>query len=315
MRNSRGMTFVDVAAVLVCTCALGPTLFPFLEKGRQTAQREQDALQLGSITDAMNIYALGANGSYPRPSQIDLANATVRSVPFSKDNTGNIFSILIFNGFVSPQQMVSPAESATATVIVDRLYEYEDPQRAAIPEQALWDPGFAGTPVDFSSQRRFPSISNQSYAHIMPFGRRLDQWRTRSDRLIPIVANRGPQYASNDSAPYPAGTGGRWRLLSGPTGVFSNTLLIHGPRTSWEGHVAYNDGRVEFWLGPTSTRNTYERAAGSPRIVRDNIFVNESDEAFGDNPGGVSNGTNIYMRPVAAVSGNSSAISVITWRD
>src|SRR5690606_12974727 len=164
------------------------------------------------------------------------------------------------------------------------------------------------------SLRRTPGIGNQSYTHLVPFGRRAAQWRINAAELRPVVGNRGPQYAAGDSSPRPVN--GTWTLMNGPTGVGSNTLRIHGLPNIWEGHLAFNDLHVEYWRTPTQPHLTYRRAGGTPLVVRDNPFVNESDEANGDSAGQFARGRNTYMRPIGVATGQGVEASTIgVWRD
>jgi hypothetical protein len=88
-----------------------------------------------------------------------------------------------------------------------------------------------------------------------------------------------------------SGTGATdgWQLLtnaagardpnSAPVGKNSNTLLIHGGRTTWEGNIAYNDNHVNFETRPTP-RPSPSPSPASPLASRtkpDNVFVNEND--------------------------------------
>ena len=42
----------------------------------------------------------------------------------------------------------------------------------------------------------------------------------------------------------------RWTLTNDQYGTGSNTLLIHGGRTTWEGNIAYNDNHITFETRP-----------------------------------------------------------------
>jgi hypothetical protein len=315
MAEGRGIALTEVLALVVCGVVLLPPLVPTLDAANELARRAHDRRQVGEIMTAMHQFAQQTNGVYPLPGELDLNNSTLDVHATQKNNTGNIFSILIFNGLLTPDQMVSPAEVNTK-VLVDTGYEYDEPSRADDPENALWDPGFSGTPFDDGSLRRREWVGNQSYAHILPFGNRRSHWEVATNKLRPVIANRGPQYAQNDSAPYPAATVGRWTLVSGPLGVLSNTLRIHGPANTWEGHVAYNDLHVDFWTSPTTKPVSYSRAAGRPRVVIDNIFVNESDEPSpADSGSGVDYGRNSYLRPITRAFQSGNSVIVTRWRD
>jgi hypothetical protein len=63
-----------------------------------------------------------------------------------------------------------------------------------------------------------------------------------------------------------------------PIGTGSNTLLIHGGRTTWEGNIVYNDNSVRFEItpDPVSTPFTFT-GLGGQAVQPDNLFVNEND--------------------------------------
>src|SRR5690606_16076927 len=109
---------------------------------------------------------------------------------------------------------------------------YSNPGSAPDPAKALWDPAFS---ADFTGGR----TGNFSYGHALPAGVRLEDWTNNFSATQVIVGNRGPQIASaaRDKK------GGLSPVLANKA---SNTLLIHGSRTSWEGNIAYNDNHVNF---------------------------------------------------------------------
>ncbi len=310
---------IIVLAVVVCLPAIVPRRHGCGNRSMK------DATQVRGTTQAMIVWAGSNKGRYPLPSVLDAADATVAAGddgPESKDNTGNILSILIYTGGISTDICINPAEANTGQVQMDGGYEFDRPSRAADPSKALWDPGFAGTPIDPASARRRTlggaggggeegGVANQSYAHMLPFGNRLALWRDTFSATVPIFGDRGPEYAGTTS---PAG--GRWTLRPGATGTGSNTLLIHGGRTSWEGNFAYNDAHVSFETKPDPDGVTYRRTGRAPLTVNDNLFVNETDEEGGDADGGIMRGVNAWLCPVAcARRGAEGAVSATVWKD
>lgn len=317
----RGFTLVELltltAASLVVGAILLAVLGPALTPRRCCGNRQlKDSTQIRGVVQALIVHAANDGGSYPLPSVLDPTDRTVPERGAAKDTTANILSFLVFNGYLSPEILVSPAERNTDGVQQDVDYAYKDPAAAARPADALWDPAFRGTPIDPLRPGAASCAANQSYAHLIPEGRRLRQWSDTYAAAEAVFGNRGPTYSPMDYAPSPLATGaGRWALTPDATGVGSNTLLIHGGRRTWEGNIGYNDGHVAFETAPAPAAATYARASGAARPVptADNLFVNEADEDGGDlAPGACFRGTNAFLRPIAD---RSDPAWMTLWRD
>lgn len=301
---------VGVVSVAVCGVLAG-ILLPALGKARQTARELKDSTQVRGTHMGMMSFAAANRDQYPLPSVIDARNGTINSAnPLEKDTTGNILSILVFLGFAPTDMMVSPAES-NPSVKEHEAYEFDAPSRAASPRAALWDPAFNGTPLDtHPTSAGNTGIGNTSYAHLIPLGARRGEWSAtfRSDQVI--VGNRGPDYT---------GQPGKWALTNGPTGTGSNTLIIHGSRTRWEGNMARNDGMVVFETkpDPDDLTFTFGRLGGrGPMVFPDNLFVCE-DDATGAivGPESMLVQTNRYLRGVSSVRSAGNGLTLTIWVD
>jgi type II secretory pathway pseudopilin PulG len=280
----RGFTIIELIAVLVVALAIGALLLPSLGKrSRQTNPQLKDSTQIRAIALSMVVWANNNNGEYPLPSAIDIADLTVADKGRAKDTTANIFSMLIWNGLISPELCICPQESNTGAMQKEEDYQYTAPPTAINPASALWDPAFS---ADFTNG----SISNFSYAHLQPSGTRgvngaapsgrLLKWRDTFDPREAVLGNRSPELSAVNVSGRPTPESRYSPVIKNPS---SNTFLIHGGRSTWEGHVAFNDGSVQFItklspFKPSAAKATpsYTTAAG-PRL--DTIFFDEPDDA------------------------------------
>lgn len=238
----RAFTLIQTL-VVVAVAGIGLALLAVSSTRTRCGNRQlKDSMQIRGIHQGMTIWVAGNSDTYPRPSSIDVNNATVPQTGAAKDTTANIDSILIHNGFVPPDMFVSPAEANPSITVYDD-YQYTAPRAAADPSKALWDPAFS---ADFTNG----GTGHTSYAHLLPAAPR--EWAATYDADQAVVGNRGPRItAINNGSP----------ALAIPN---STTLLIHGTARNWEGNIAYNDNRIEFETALAGAP-TYTDAAGTKR--------------------------------------------------
>lgn len=261
---------------IVVAVVLGLASFALLQlhESRVSSRQLACSLHIRSILGGLNSWSEQHDGQYPLPSVLDADDATVRESGPSKDHSANLLSILIFNGLVSPQQLVCP-EERNRNIAADSDYQMTRPQTAVRPDSAQWDPGFC---ADFNLKDR---RGNTSYAHALPGGSRLAMWQRTFQSTEAIVGDRGPTYQGTARP-----TRGRWTLTNDAFGIRSKTLAMHGRRTTWEGSIGYNDGHVSFETKPDPDYVTYQRSVpGRVQAVPtpDNLFVDETDDSVGTN--------------------------------
>jgi hypothetical protein len=262
----RGFTVVDLV-VLVISGALivGVIALVLPSMGRTHCGNPQlkDSTQVRGIHQAMVVWAQNNRDQYPLPSVIDANNDTVAEIGTAKDTTNNILSMLIYNGSIGTEMLISPGEASGQIQLYD-TYEFEKPSGALNPEKAMWDPKLR---ADFTAKEP----AHNSYAHLLPSGARLGQWNNNFNQDVVILGNRGPRV----TAVTYDGKGVAKPALDEQ----SVTMLIHGSRVKWEGNVAFNDNHVEFLSSVAAGK--YKTAAGAER--QDVLFYDEPDDAGGTN--------------------------------
>lgn len=237
---ARGYSLMEIIFVIVIIIVLVALAIPQLGRGQRMARQIRCCSQLRNITQGLQTFAGSNRDHYPMPSALDANNATTREPGRDKDHLANVLSLMIFASIIKPELTVSPAE-VNPNIAVLKNYEMTKPRAASRPERALWDPAFS---IDFTS----PAGGNISYAGLQLSDARLKLWSATGDSNQAILANRGPKInwvtRAADGSP----------LIESDNA--SLTHQIHGSRSSWEGHVAYNDGSVPFELrmAPLQTR-------------------------------------------------------------
>lgn len=257
----RGFTLMDLLAVVVVVGLLAVLLLLANTRVHSNSRPIKDSTQVRGIHQGMVLWAQNNSDAYPLPSLIDLKDETVAEQGRAKDTTANIFSILIYNGFFSPELCVSAAESNPAIRICD-TYAYSNPTTATNPAMALWDPAFS---ADFTGGK----TGNFSYGHTLPAEARLvNSWVNNFGATQAALGNRGPEIKG-----FGVSRGSRMYVAAGK----SNTFLIHGGKDAWEGNIAYNDNHVNFETTLAPEWSTYPDKAGD--LQPDCLFSDEPDDA------------------------------------
>jgi type II secretory pathway pseudopilin PulG len=341
MHRARGFTMIEVGAVLATLSVGAAVVLPQVQEARATARQIKDSTQLRGIAQACAIWAQNNKDHNPLPSEVDREGATLplpegfEGKVAQLDTTGNILSLLIFNGFIPTELTVSPAEVGNVEVMED--YQYANPTTTINPQRALWDPAFRGTPLDEWGGKVPGAVgdaSHNSYAQVAFHGARRAMWGNTFLATEACWSNRGPVYVRRDQAWYP--------LAGSMFGDGSTTMIIHGDPDTWEGNTAFNDQHVEFFKRPDPEQLPWSFAGADgqgERIHLDNLFhaehdqtrwlIDEQVELVADHLGrgtvhatGTKNGSgaldqrNNYLRPISKViPGENGALRAQIWID
>lgn len=281
-RRKNGFTLIELLVVISIIALLIGLLLPALGQARKKANQVKCGTQVRGLHQACVGWAQDNKERYPLPTLADRGNKTEKapsgSSSASKNRTGNILSLMVFNKTISVDLCVSPSEeNPNIKVITEQDYQYKRPDGTVDPVNAVYDPEFRGSPKDDAttglSNTRNGQFGNNSYAHIPVVGARLDDWGSVNQvSTVAVWGNRGPVYSTTRPT-----SGGDWALKDGATGTQSDCLRIHGAKDTWEGNIVYNDGHVVFEQAPNPKNLVYAKNSRG-EIDTDNLFVDDTNE-------------------------------------
>jgi len=302
MSSSRkGFTIAELLTLLGVAAPLLVVLLLHLRGPREasTSRQIKDATQIRGIHQGLVLFAQNNNDNYPLPGQLDKANTTLGKGS-AKDDLGGVLSVLLWNGFFSPELAVSPLERSSLIKVHD-TYALTNPPTAVKGlkgDQALWDPGFRGSGAEKVAKGGMKAVgalaegenvtAHNSYALMPFFGARSSMWSNTFEATEAAIGNRGPSYevvGMEAAATYRLLDTGAPTKSHGFTsetgkGTSSVTLGMYGDRSTWRGNIAYNDNHTEFHDRADPENNPFTFSGlknANERKRSDNLFVAEDD--------------------------------------
>lgn len=289
----RGLTLVELLVVLVVIAILIGIVLPALGMGRTSARMTRDKSKMREVHRGMVLWAQQNQEWFPLPSRFDKDATTVdvgqRADPRNSvllDSPGHMFSMLAWNGLIRTSLLVSEFEVNEYTLPFED-YMTAEPDGAANPREALWDPALRAHAGDEAlSSREERGTTHVSYAVNTPIGaRRRVAWKDSSSSESIAFGSRGPAYVSPTSV-----TSDSWDLLpdsstinaryDAPVGLNSFSFTMLPTKHRWVGHLAFNDHRVVTadTPAPEFVVHSFSSLPANLRSRPDNLFMNEDDD-------------------------------------
>ncbi|MDY7107827.1 MAG: type II secretion system protein [Planctomycetota bacterium] len=269
MNRTRGFTLIELLVVIAIIALLVGLLLPALAKAQRNARSLKDKSQIKQIHQAMLVFANDNDDVLPTPGLIN-REANPYAPPGVDDQmpgvgpenqnqntTANLYSCMIAQEYYNPDLLIGPTEvNPIIEEYVDYNFEMYDP-----PNDTYWDDNFQA--------QLTAGPCHTSYYHLALIGQRKKvKWRNTSRENDPMIATRGTKNGT----------------MEGEDWTRSYTLLLHGPKKTWVGNIAYSDNHTEASETFYPSLVSYEPMTPDGQLTKDNIFAAEFDDNDEANP-------------------------------
>ena len=239
-RRRCAFTLVELLVVIGIIALLISILLPSLNRARETANRVKCGSNLRQFGQALQIYASGNRGNYPRTYFEPGAALTDASVPFMQVGAGSA------NPFGGTKGFVGTNNVAAAMFLLLRSQDITPEVFICPSSQAVRD-NFGGGSNSSQSRSNFTRLpDNLSYSYANPYpdqaaidgGYRLTTAATGAEFAVAGDINPGKQGAYDPTAPT-------------LTSSVRDMQRGNSPNHAGQGqNVLYGDGHVDFAQGP-----------------------------------------------------------------
>jgi prepilin-type N-terminal cleavage/methylation domain-containing protein len=250
--GAAGFTIIELMAVMAVIAIVITLALPKIARRPGCGKVLADSSRIRGVHQSWITFSREFDGVLPAPGLIRRQPVDAHGVPgLGKEDrllntTANLHSVCIMNNYYTPELCVGATEPSGKVFVKDD-YNYET-YNAAI--NVFWD---SSLKADVQAE------SHVSYASMPIAGERQRvHWREQCDPGRAMLGNRGVRNGSLKPAIYDR----------------SITLLIHGDRSVWQGHICFADNHVEFLNTFTPESMHYLDCAG--HWQPDNFFRNDN---------------------------------------
>ncbi len=261
MKNRlKGFTLVELLVVIAIIALLIGLLLPALAKARANANSLKDKTQLTQIHKSALGFASENKGRLPTPGLINRAadqflgqTPGVGPEDFAQNTSANLYSVMIAQNLFNTDILIGTTEVNSA-IVQKADYNFNAYKPAS---DVYWDTTFQADPSS--------TVCNTSYAHGALCGQRKKaEWKDSQKAGYAAFGTRGTS----------GGPGGFGGARSGPEYEKSPTLLLHGPKQQWNGHIVFNDNHAESLLDFYASLCVYQPQS-TLIPTKDNFFAAE----------------------------------------